>query len=102
MAYNTIKQLAQKGKQDWKNAETMKDKGRLILKKSGQVVLRSVRGNIAEATKTSLDIVGSIVKNMGKDMRGLPNQWEKARQQGAQQKRQQADAEEEERHLRGE
>ena len=102
MAYNTIKQLAQKGKQDWKNAETMKDKGRLILKKSGQVVLRSVRGNIAEATKTSLDIVGSIVKNMGKDMQGLPNQWEKARQQGAQQKRQQADAEEEERHLRGE
>ena len=101
MAYNTIKQLAQKGKQDWKNAETMKDKGRLILKKSGQVVLRSVRGNIAEATKTSLDIVGSIVKNMGKDMRGLPNQWEKARQQGAQKKRMEEE-EEEERRLRGE
>ena len=108
MAYNTIKQLAQKGKQDWKNAETMKDKGRLILKKSGQVVLRSVRGNIAEATKTSLDIVGSIVKNMGKDMRGLPNQWEKARQQGAQKKRMEEEEEEErrkeeeERRLRGE
>ncbi len=79
-AYRTIKQLAQQGVQDWQNADSLKDKGKLVLKNSGQVVMRSVRGNAIEAANAATGITGGFLKAVGKKMQSKPAQWQKERQ----------------------
>ena len=74
-AYRTIKQLAQQGTQDWKNAETMQDKGKLVLKKSGQVVMRSIRGNATEAANSGMGLAGGFLQSLGKSMQKKPQEY---------------------------
>ncbi len=79
-AYRTIKQLARQGSQDWKNAETLKDKGKLVLKKSGQVVIRSVRGTATETANAGMGIAGGFLQSLGKSMQKKPQQYYRQRQ----------------------
>ena len=74
-AYRTIKQLAQQGTQDWKNAETMQDKGKLVLKKSGQVVMRSIRGSATEAANSGMGLAGGFLQSLGKSMQKKPQEY---------------------------
>ena len=74
-AYRTIKQLAQQGTQDWKNAETLQDKGKLVLKKSGQVVMRSIRGNATEAANSGMGLAGGFLQSLGKSMQKKPQEY---------------------------
>lgn len=80
-AYRTIKKLAQQGVQDWQQADSLKDKGSLVLKKSGQVVVRSVRGNAVEATGAGMKVGSGFLKYVGKKMQSKPAEWQKERQQ---------------------
>ena len=74
-AYRTIKQLAQQGTQDWKNAETLQDKGKLVLKKSGQVVMRSIRGSATEAANSGMGLAGGFLQSLGKSMQKKPQEY---------------------------
>ena len=65
-AYRTIQHLAQQGVQDWQNADSLKDKGKLVLKSSGQVVMRSVRGNATEAASAAVGVTSGFLRSMGK------------------------------------
>ncbi len=78
--YRTLKQLARQGSQDWKNAETLKDKGSLVLKKSGQVVIRSIRGNANEAANAGMGIAGGFLQSLGKSMQKKPQHYYRERQ----------------------
>ncbi|MDO4162565.1 MAG: hypothetical protein Q4D80_06165, partial [Pseudomonadota bacterium] len=83
-AYRTVKRLAQQGQQDWQNADGVKDKGKLILKKSGQVVLRSVRGNVVEAASGTTKVMGGFLNFLGDAMEKAPQKWQNERQQNQQ------------------
>ncbi len=80
-AYRTIKKLAQQGVQDWQQADSLKDKGTLVLKKSGQVVVRSIRGNAVEAAGTGMKVSSGFFKYVGKKMQSKPAEWQQKRQQ---------------------
>lgn len=79
-AYRTIQHLAQQGVQDWQNADSLKDKGKLVLKSSGQVVMRSVRGNATEAASAAVGVTSGFLRSMGQKMQSKPAQWQKERQ----------------------
>lgn len=80
--YRTVKQLAKQGSKDWKNADGVKGKSKLILKKSGQIALRSIRGNIIEGAATTQKVLGKVLTGFGRNLQKKPAQWQKAREEG--------------------
>lgn len=78
--YRTVKQLAKQGSKDWKEADGIKGKSKLILKKSGQIALRSIRGNIIEGAATSQKVLGKMLTGFGSYLEKKPAQWQKARE----------------------
>lgn len=78
--YRTVKQLAKQGSKDWKNADGVKGKSKLILKKSGQIALRSIRGNIIEGAATTQKVLGKVLTGFGRNLQKKPAQWQKARE----------------------
>ena len=80
--YRTVKQLAKQGSKDWKEADGIKGKSKLILKKSGQIALRSIRGNIIEGAATSQKVLGKMLTGFGSYLEKKPAQWQKAREEG--------------------
>lgn len=80
--YRTVKQLAKQGSKDWKNADGLKGKSKLILKKSGQIALRSIRGNIIEGAATTQKVLGKVLTGFGRNLQKKPAQWQKAREEG--------------------
>lgn len=80
--YRTIKQLAKQGSKDWKEADGVKGKSKLILKKSGQIALRSIRGNMTEGAATAQKVLGKVLTGFGSYLEKKPAQWQKAREEG--------------------
>ena len=80
--YRTVKQLAKQGSKDWKNADGIKGKSKLILKKSGQIALRSIRGTSIELVSTAQQVIGKTLIGFGSYLQKKPAQWQKAREEG--------------------
>ena len=80
--YRTIKHLAKQGSKDWKEADGVKGKSKLILKKSGQIALRSIRGNMTEGAATAQKVLGKVLTGFGSYLEKKPAQWQKAREEG--------------------
>lgn len=80
--YRTVKQLAKQGSKDWKNADGIKGKSKLILKKSGQIALRSIRGTSIELVSTAQQVIGKTLIGFGSYLQKKPAQWQKARKEG--------------------
>lgn len=78
--YRTVKQLAKQGSKDWKEADGVKGKSKLIFKKSGQIALRSIRGNMTEGAATSQKVLGKVLTGFGSYLEKKPAQWQKARE----------------------
>ena len=78
--YRTVKQLAKQGSKDWKEADGVKGKSKLILKKSGQIALRSIRGNMTEGAATAQKVLGKVLTGFGSYLEKKPAQWQKARE----------------------
>lgn len=66
--YKTIKQLAKKGIKEIKETEGNKEKAKLIMKKGGQIVLRSARATIQETTQATVGLAGKFLDGIGKSM----------------------------------
>lgn len=80
--YRTVKQLAKQGSKDWKNADGIKGKSKLILKKSGQVALRSIRGTSIELAATAQKVFVKTMLGFSDYLEKKPAQWQKAREEG--------------------
>lgn len=80
--YRTVKQLAKQGAKDWKEADGVKEKGKLILNKSGQIVLRSIRGNTIEIAATAQNALGKVLTGFGSYLQKQPAKWQKAHEEG--------------------
>ena len=78
--YRTVKQLAKQGSKDWKEADGVKGKSKLIFKKSGQIALRSIRGNMTEGAATTQKVLGKVLTGFGSYLEKKPAQWQKARE----------------------
>lgn len=90
--YKTIKQLAQKGIQEIKEAEGGKEKTKLIIKKGGQIVLRSARATVKETTQATVGLAGKFLDGIGKSMQN--NKKQEKPKDWAERQRQEAEAEE--------
>ena len=53
----------------------MQDKGKLVLKKSGQVVMRSIRGSATEAANSGMGLAGGFLQSLGKSMQKKPQEY---------------------------
>lgn len=80
--YRTVKQLAKQGSKNWKEADGIKGKSKLILKKSGQIALRSIRGTSIELVATAQQVIGKTLIGFGSYLQKKPAQWQKARKEG--------------------
>lgn len=90
----TIRQLAKKGIDEVKATNGNKEKAKLILKKGGQVVLRSTRATVQETTQATVSLAGKFLDGLGKAM-----QDNKKTKRDYWAERQQRDQEEEERRI---
>lgn len=85
--FRTVKQLAKQGSKDWKEADGVKGKSKLVLKKSGQIVLRSVRGNAIEGAATAQKMLGKMLTGFGSYLEKRPAQWQEERRESKKQKK---------------
>lgn len=94
--FRTVKKLAKQEINQLKQQDGAMAKGRLILKRTGQIVMRSARGSVQEAASTATGITGNIFQEIGRSMQHHDRKQQNSReQQQAEKQRQEEQARDE-------